>query len=62
MAVPRPHDPTAGVGERHPRCCDWPMWPHLDLDLFVCLLCGRQLTRCRWVDPGLILADGGLGR
>jgi hypothetical protein len=45
-----------------PRCCDWPMWPHLDLDLFVCLLCGRQLTRHRWVDPGLIIAAGGLGR
>jgi hypothetical protein len=45
-----------------PICCDWPMWPRWDLDLVVCLLCGRQLTMRRWYDPGLIIAESGLSR
>jgi hypothetical protein len=53
------HRPAPPPG---PRCCDWPMWPRLESDRVVCLLCGRQLPRCRWVDPGLIIAAGGLGR
>jgi hypothetical protein len=58
-AAALPADLPAAVAERRPRCCDCPMTPQLNLDLVVCLLCGRERSMRRWYDPGLILAEGG---